>query len=74
MPNHELDDELLIRTKGRLIILKEDNIFYDFDNTVPIANRITESRNQMTATQKKAFNRAFKEDPDGKWYQFRVKA
>jgi hypothetical protein len=74
MPNHELVDELLTKTKGRLIIMKEDNIFYDFDGKVPIAKKIRESRNQMTATQKTAFNKAFKEDPGGKWYQFRVKA
>lgn len=74
MPNHELIDELLTKTKGRLIIMNEDKIFYDFDNTEPLANKIIESRKKMTAAQKTAFDKAFKEDPDGRWFQYTVKA
>lgn len=62
MPNRALINELLKRTKGRLMILQEEGLFYDFHNKEPMSDKIKESRAVMTKKEREAFEQAFKED------------
>jgi hypothetical protein len=55
MPNRAIIGELLNRTKGRLMIMQERDLFFDKDKQVPVADKVREARAKMTVKQKKAF-------------------
>jgi hypothetical protein len=61
MPNRELIGELLSRTKGRLMIMNEEGLYYDFHNKIPMSQKVTEARNRMSAAEKKKFTTAMQE-------------
>ena len=56
MPNRGLIKQLLTNTKGRLMIMNENKLFYDFHEKVPLKEKIQEARSRMTARERKAFN------------------
>ena len=63
MPNRSIINELLLRTKGRLMIMKEKGLYYDFNEEVPMSEKVKEARNRMTAKEKKEFQASLEEDP-----------
>lgn len=72
MPNRALIKELLKRTKGRLMILNEDDLFYDFHQKEPMSEKINEARSRMTAKERADFNECF--ESQGLYLQYTVKA
>ncbi len=63
MPNREIVRELLKKTKGRLIIMNEDDLFYDFHEKVRLSSVIgTTRRDEMTSTERSLFESNFKRD------------
>ena len=78
MPNRDLIMDLLVRTKGRLIIMNEKGISIDPTSAKkPIHDRILEARNQfMNDEEKSDFKKSLKEDEsaDKLYLQYRVKA
>lgn len=58
MPNQGLLDDLLTKTKGRLMVMRTDNVFYDALKTVPLASRIEKARAEMSPTEAAAFQSA----------------
>ena len=72
MPNRALLRELLLRTKGRLMVMNEDKLFFDFNEEVTLKEKIEEARNRMTTKELEAFNKNFKEND--LYLQFTVKA
>lgn len=70
MPNRYLIDDLLTRTKGRLIVMNEDSVTID---KVPIVKKINESRQRLMNTlENEEFRQALK--PNELFLQFSVKA
>ncbi len=59
MPNRAIVGELLRRTKGRLMIMNNKDLFMDFDGEVPLEQEIENARKQMSAGEKKKFESAF---------------
>jgi beta-lactamase superfamily II metal-dependent hydrolase len=55
MPNRALIRELLARTKGRLLIMKEEELFFDYNKEVPLRDKITEARRRLSARERKEF-------------------
>jgi hypothetical protein len=72
MPNRAIVKELLERTKGRLLILREDDIYYDFHNEVSITEKIEEAQEAMTKKEREAFEKATQKEE--LYIQFTVKA
>jgi len=78
MPNRDLITDLLVRTKGRLIIMNDEGL--SIDRTVdkqPLRDKIQAVREQlMTATENTEFRESFSEGPGKKklYYQFKVNA
>ena len=57
MPNRLIVRDLLRKTQGRLMIMNTNNLFYDFENQVPMEGKIKEARSSMDAESKKQFKR-----------------
>ncbi len=55
MPNRLIIKDLLAQTKGRLMIMNTDNLFYDLDDQIPLAKKIEDSRKKMKAADHKKF-------------------
>ena len=63
MPNRAILAELLTRTKGRLMVMNEKDLFFDRENQIPLAGRIKSARSQMSTKIKTDFARDYVEDP-----------
>ncbi|MVM28926.1 hypothetical protein GO755_02695 [Spirosoma sp. HMF4905] len=73
MPNHDLIQALLTRTKGRLMIMQEEGLFVDqAARQTPLHDKIIETRGQMNSTDKADFISSYKENR--LYLQFTVKA
>lgn len=78
MPNRPILDDLLPRTKGRLIVMNTTDVPYNpadpSDNRASLAEKIEEARELMTTRERDAFDAAYSEDEeDGKlWMEFEV--
>lgn len=59
MPNKALIDELLKRTKGRLMVMNENNIPYDKTSKQPLSNVILNARANMTEKERTDFDKSF---------------
>jgi hypothetical protein len=54
MPNRLLLKNLLIETKGRLLIMNDTGLFYDQLGDVPLGRKIKEARNKMSSKESKS--------------------
>ena len=61
MPNRAIIRELLAKTKGRVMIMKEEGLFFDFNEEVPLKDKISEARTRMTSKEKSDFEKNFEE-------------
>ena len=59
MPNRAIVKELLAKTKGRLMIMNEEDLFYDFNKEVPLKEKIEEARSRMSKKEKEEFDKNF---------------
>ena len=59
MPNRAILKELLYRTKGRLMVMNDEGLFFDFNEEVPLKEKIEEARDRMSSKEKKAFEENF---------------
>lgn len=73
MPNRAIVAELLRRTKGRLMIMNNKDLFMDFDGEVPLQQEIENARKQMSAGEKKKFELAF-DDSNPHYIEYTVTA
>ena len=70
MPNRAIIKELLTKTKGRLMIMNEEGLFYDFNQQVPMSEKTAEARARMTKRERDEF---MKNKVEGELFlQFRV--
>ncbi|MBK8504080.1 MAG: hypothetical protein IPL46_18855 [Saprospiraceae bacterium] len=53
MPNRLIVRDLLRKTQGRLMIMNTNNLFYDFENQIPMEDKIKEARSTLDAEAKK---------------------
>jgi hypothetical protein len=74
MPNREMLQELLKRTKGRLMIMNDSNLFYDFNGQEPLPGKIKEAQKKLTSKEKTEFETACKRDPGNLFVEYTVKA
>jgi hypothetical protein len=58
MPNQGLLDDLLTKTKGRLMVMRTDKVFYDARKTVPLDTKIEKARAEMSSIEAAAFQSA----------------
>lgn len=72
MPNRGVVRELLAQTKGRLMIMQEEGLFFDFNKEVPLKDKIAEARNRMSARERKDFEDSYQATP--LYLQYRVQA
>jgi hypothetical protein len=61
MPNRAIIRDLLSKTKGRVMIMKEDGLFFDFNEEVPISDKISDARSRMTSKERKDFKESLEE-------------
>jgi hypothetical protein len=73
MPNRAIISELLTKTKGRLMIMNENDLFSDLDNKVPLGDSIIKARTKMSAKERTAFINQCDVTND-LYIQYRVKA
>lgn len=72
MPNLALVKDLLYRTKGRLMVMNDKEIYFDFNREVPLQGIIKEAQSRMTSSEKENFKNNF-EDREGQLYmQYKV--
>ncbi len=57
MPNKALLKELLKRTKGRLIIQNEDNIYYDLNDKIKLSSKIKDAKESMNSDELTSFTK-----------------
>lgn len=70
MPNRGILKDLINKTKGRLIIMNEKDLFYDFDEKIPLSQKIKEERLRLNEKQQQAFNEAY--TPKKLYKQYRI--
>jgi Metallo-beta-lactamase superfamily len=58
MPNRAILADLLTQTRGRLMVLRDDGLFFDAKQKVPLADKIGSTRAEMSAAVGKAFKKA----------------
>lgn len=58
MPNRLIVKQLLEQAKGRLIVMNEEDLFFDLDGSVPLSDKIKEYRKSMSDTERNAFESA----------------
>jgi hypothetical protein len=63
MPNRAIIKELLARTKGRLMIMNEEQLYYDFDNETPLTDIIEDAKNRMNNKEEMEFASNFIKEP-----------
>lgn len=59
MPNKLIIRDLLAQTKGRLMIMNTDSLFYDVDELIPLQDKINEFKNKLSASELTKFNNDF---------------
>lgn len=59
MPNRAIVKELLRRSKGRLILLNDEGIFYDFNGNQPISEKIEHWQKLMSPKEREEFRKDF---------------
>ncbi len=64
MPNGALLKQLLKQTKGRLIVMSPDELYYDHpEDTIPLNDQVKKERKKMNAKELKEFKTNFTEHP-----------
>jgi hypothetical protein len=58
MPNRAILADLLTQTRGRLMVLRDDGLFFDAKRKVSLADKIADTRAEMSAAVKNAFKEA----------------
>ena len=58
MPNRAILADLLTQTRGRLMVLRDEGLFIDAKQKVPLADKIASTRAEMSAAVGKAFEKA----------------
>jgi len=71
MPNKGLIKALLKQAKGRVIIMNEDGLFYDPDNSLALKDKIKSERAAMCTTDLDNFEKSFTEND--LYFEFTVK-
>jgi hypothetical protein len=72
MPNRGILKDLIEKTRGRLIVMNEEGLYYDFDGKVPLKERIEKERKKLSAKQQEEFEKGYKKTRLYK--QYRVSA
>jgi hypothetical protein len=72
MPNKAMLKELLIRTKGRLIIMNEENLFYDLKEREPLTAKIKDARMKMTNQEFENFQKNLEVDEKNRYFELTV--
>ncbi|MDB5000848.1 MAG: hypothetical protein JWR76_1925 [Mucilaginibacter sp.] len=72
MPNRAMLKELLVRTKGRVIIMNEDNLFYDFNEREPLTDKIKAARMKMTTQELKNFQKNLEIGEKDRYFELTV--
>lgn len=70
MPNRGILKDLIEQTKGRLIIMNEKDLFFDFNGQEPLGEKIKAARSKLSQEEKQAFEDNFKSSALYKQYQF----
>jgi beta-lactamase superfamily II metal-dependent hydrolase len=71
MPNRALVKELIRKTKGRLIIMNDKNMYYDFKNRIPISDKIEEGKLSLTKQELKEYKENYKNEEY--FHEYRLK-
>lgn len=73
MPNRGILKDLVAKTKGRLMVMNPEGLFYDHPtDTQPLDEKIRDERNKMTRSETDTFKAAYQEDKKGLWIQYTV--
>lgn len=62
MPNRAILKALLERTKGRTIIQDTDDLFYDFDEQIPLSKKIKQFQRGMSAEERDDYRNSVLDD------------
>ena len=75
MPNRAILADLLKQTRGRLMVLRDEGLFFDAKQKVSLANKIASRRAEMSPAVAKAFEKAHQPpEKDDLFIAFRVLA
>ena len=74
MPNREMLNDLFKKTKGRIMIMNETGLFYDFEEKEPLDKKIKEAQKKMTAKEAAAFKKSYKREVNNLYVEYRVES
>ena len=72
MPNRGILKDLLAKTRGRLIMMNERDLFLDRRKTRKLKDEIKTAQGALTRSEKKSYKNATQSDPQGRWVQYSV--
>ncbi len=73
MPNREMLQVLLTKTKGRVMISKDEDLFYDFKGNEPLTQKLTEAQKKMNQSEATAFAKSYKREKNNLYVEYTVK-
>lgn len=73
MPNREMLQELLDKTKGRVMIMKDSDLFFDFKEKEPLPGRIAAAQKKMNATEKKKYKQDYFREKNNLYVEYTVR-
>lgn len=73
MPNREMLQELLEKTKGRIMIMSEADLFFDFNNKKPLIDKIEEARKKMSSKEAAEFKKSYKREKNNLYVEYTVR-
>lgn len=73
MPNREMLQELLGKTKGRVMIMKDTDLFYDFHEKEPLVEKLKEAQKKMSNKEETDFKKSYKREKNNLYVEYTVK-
>ncbi len=73
MPNRGMLAELLKRTKGRLMILNESKLFFDFHEKEPLVDKIKEAQKKMSSSETASYKTDYVREKGNLYVEYKVK-
>lgn len=73
MPNRAILKDLIERTKGRFIVLNDKDLFFDFQEKMPLKDRIEKETKKLSKKELEKFKNNYKQEELFHEYRFEVK-
>lgn len=73
MPNREMLQDLFKKTKGRIMIMNEKDLFFDFHQKEPLVGKIKEAQKKFTSKEAAEYKKSYVREKNNLYVDYTVK-